>query len=65
MVCFVYLVWHQTDQRDGAITKQTKCRFTGVESARQRFVTEGAGGGNLGGKTAESSISSSEATELQ
>ena len=24
LVCFVYLVWHQTDQRDGATTRQTK-----------------------------------------
>jgi hypothetical protein len=36
-------------------------RFTGVESALQMFVTEGEEG-NLGGKTAEPSVSSSEAT---
>jgi len=43
---FVYLVWHQTDQRDGRQRDRPKYRFTGVESARSAIssVRDGRGG---------------------
>ncbi len=59
LVCFVYLVWRQTDQRDGAPTRQPKkIRFTDVERPLQLFMMKEAEG-YLGGKTAEPFIFSS------
>jgi hypothetical protein len=65
LVFFVYLVWHQTDQRDGGDNETDQNAASRVSEALvsniQQFVMEGEEG-YLGGKTAEPSISSSEAT---